>query len=154
LTQIQKNTSQPPNVTVENKIDPAPLANLFRPEKTSDAHVLATPRESPNSLRRRTIRLVNELNVFWSQRPAPPQQPVQNPSTDEERKRNAAWDQYWRDANTAYLNANYRERLLGLVREYKNKGIPTGFLEQSIDQPNRLVGGFVFGGSLEDCSRY
>jgi|SRR5882762_1895500 len=110
--------------------------------------------EAKNSLRLRTMRLVEELNIFWSHRPTP-LQPVQNPSTDEERRRNAGSDRYWRDAGTAYQNANYRERLLGIVREYKNKGIPTGYMEQGFEQSERLVGAGAFGGSnLDDCFRF
>ena len=127
----------------------SPAPNITRTETRN------YPKESPNSLRLRTLKLVNELNQFWSQRPQPIRQPIQNPSTDEERKSNAAWDQYWRDVGVDYQNANYKERLLGIVREYKNKGIPTGFMEQGIDQPNRFVGAGSFGGSaLDDCFRY
>jgi len=109
--------------------------------------------EPKTSLRRRTFRLVGDLTAFWSRRPAPLQQPVQNPSTDEERKRNAKWDQYWRDTTAAYENAGFRERIRGIVSEYKSKGIQTGYLEFA-DQYNRLVGSAPFGGtSLEDCSR-
>jgi hypothetical protein len=112
------------------------------------------PKESPTSLRRRTLRLVAELAVFWSHRPAP-LQPVQNPSTDEERNRNAASEQFWRDAEIAYMNGNYKDRLLGIVREYRAKGVDTGWLEQSIDQPNRLFGSYPFGGTaLDNCLRY
>jgi hypothetical protein len=99
-----------------------------------------------NSLRRRTLLLVKELNEFWSHKTTPVQQPVQNASTEEDRQRNAAWDQYWRDAKAAYLNADYRPRLVGIIREYKNKGIDTGYMEQAFDQPDRLVGAAPFGG--------
>lgn len=111
--------------------------------------------ESKNSLRRRTLLLVKELNEFWSHKPTPAQQPVQNASTDEDRQRNAVWDQYWRDAKAAYLDADYRHRLVGVVREYKNKGIDTGYMEQSFDQPDRLVGAAPFGGwQLDNCVQY
>lgn len=83
------------------------------------------------------------------------QQPVQNASTEEDRQRNAAWDQYWRDAKAAYLNADYRHRLVGIIREYKNKGIDTGYMEQAFDQPDRLVGAAPFGGwQLDNCMQY
>jgi hypothetical protein len=110
--------------------------------------------ESPTSLRRRTIKLVNDLNAFWSRRPAP-LQPVQSPTTDEERKRNAIWDKYWRDVEADYANAIFRDRLLGIIREYRGKGIPTGYMEQAFEQPNRFVGSAAFGGpALEDCLRF
>lgn len=89
--------------------------------------------EPRNSLRKRTLRIVRELSEFWSKRPTPSQQPVQNATSDEDRKRNTEWEQYWRDAKTAYDFADFRERLVGIVREYKNKGIGTGILEQSFD---------------------
>jgi hypothetical protein len=53
--------------------------------------------EPKDSLRRRTIKLVTDLSLFWSRRPAPPQQPIQNPTTDDERKRNADWNRYWQE---------------------------------------------------------
>jgi hypothetical protein len=107
------------------------------------------PKESPNSLRRRTVKLVNDLNLFWSQRPAPVQQPVQPASTDVDSQRNAKWDQYWRDAAAAYENAGFRDRIREIVSEYKSKGIQTGYLEFA-DQNNRLVGSVA---NPEDCLR-
>jgi hypothetical protein len=109
--------------------------------------------EPPNSLRRRTVKLINDLTVFWSRRPAPLQQPVQPASTDEDRQRNAKWDQYWRDATAAYENGGYRDRVREIVSEYKSKGIQIGYLEYT-DQYNRLIGASPFGGTgLADCSR-
>jgi hypothetical protein len=111
--------------------------------------------EPRNSLRRKTSRLVKELNEFWSHRPSPAQQPVQNATTDEDRKRNAAWDQYWRDAKAAYLEAEYRQRIVGIVREYQTKGVDTGYMERGFDQPERLVGAAPFGGwQLDNCMAY
>ena len=81
--------------------------------------------------------------------------PVQNPSSDDDRQHNTIWDQYWRDAKAAYLEADYRERLLGIVREYKGKGVETGRMEQAFDQPERLVGAAPFGGwQLDSCMQY
>ena len=83
------------------------------------------------------------------------QQRVQNASTEEDRRRNAAWDQYRRDAKAAYLNADYRHRLVGIIRKYKNKGIDTGYMEQAFDQTDRLVGAPPFGGwELDNCMQY
>jgi len=111
--------------------------------------------EPRNSLRRKTSRLVKELNEFWSHRPSPAQQPVQNASTDEDRKHNAAWDQYSRDAKAAYLEAEYRQRIVGIVREYQNKGVDTGYMERAFDQPDRLAGAAPFGGwQLDACMAY
>jgi hypothetical protein len=109
--------------------------------------------ESPNSLRRRTLRLLNDLTVFWSHRPEIPPQPVPTPSTEEEHQRNARFEQYWRDANTAYEKERFRDRIRVIVNEYKSKGVQTGYLDFT-DQNNRFVGSAPFGGTgVEDCSR-
>lgn len=114
-----------------------------------------TKPEPKDSLRRRTIKLVNDLVLFWSERPLPPQQPVPNPTTDDERIRNAAWDRYWQDVTAAYTNKDFKDRILGIVREYKAKGIPTGYLEQATEQPGRLIGAVPYGGyDLNNCDRY
>jgi hypothetical protein len=115
---------------------------------------LAPFQEPKDSLRRRTIKLVNDLNLFWIQQPAP-QMPIQNPATDEDRKRNATWDLYWQKLKVAYMNRDFNEQILGIVREYKAKGIPTGFLEQQAEQQDRLIGALPFGGySLDTCDKY
>lgn len=118
----------------------------------ANLEILTKP-EPKDSLRRRTISIVNDLNLFWNQRPVPPQpQPVQNPASDEDRARKAKWDRYWQEAKVAYMNRNFNERVLGIVRAYKNLGIPTGYLEQSAEQQDRLIGSVPFGGaSLDNC---
>jgi hypothetical protein len=132
---------------------------IFQPQRPPEINIVKNvvplTAESPDSLRRKTIKLVNDLVLFWSQKPQPVQQPIQNPTTDEERQRNTKWDQYWRDANAAYANAGFRERVLGIVRQYRAKGLDIGFLEQAAEQPERLVGAYSFGGiDLNGCSRY
>jgi hypothetical protein len=128
-------TAQPPAITVTKVLSP-------------------TQKESPNSLRRRTVKLVNDLILFWGQRHAPPA-PNPNAADDQDRQRVAKWEQYWRETSAAYVSAGLRERILRIVREYKAKGIPTGYLEAA-EQPERLMGSDVFGGigSLEQCSRF
>ena len=100
----------------------------------------AEPPESRDSLRRRTTKVVNELSSFWNRRPAP-LQPIQNPTTEEERKRNATWDQYWREVESIYAR-EYKDRVLGIIREYKVKGVPTGFLEAGAE--NHSFGASLF----------
>ena len=85
--------------------------------------------EPPNSLRRRTIRLVNELSAFWADNPMP-LQPIDKPTTEQDRERNAAWDRYWKKVQLLYAD-QYRDRVVGIIREYTSKGISTGFLEKS-----------------------
>ncbi len=107
---------------------------------------LAPFQEPENSLRRQTIRLANELYLFWSARPVPPQ-PVSNPSTEEEKKRNAAWDKYWREATVAYDRRDYKDRIVGIIRQYKLKGIPTGFLEPAAENHQFGASAFSVSGS-------
>jgi hypothetical protein len=114
---------------------PVPLFILTPP-----AFKQTPTRESHNSLRRRTVRLSREITAFWNQNPTPPQA-VANPSTDEDKQRNAKWDSYWRTMQSAY-DAEYRDRVVGIIREYKSKGVPTGWLEQAAE--NRPLGGFPF----------
>jgi hypothetical protein len=55
----------------------------------------------------------------------------------------------------AYAREGFNERVLGIVREYKNKGVPIGFLENEAQQQDRQIGAFPFGGfSLDNCDRY
>jgi hypothetical protein len=119
-----------------------PLTVSFKPPTvpTIIAPSPQTTPESANSLRRRTIKVASDLFLFWSKRPLP-LQPVQNPSTDEDRKRNAVWDTYWREANGIYAT-EYKDRIIGIIREYKTKGIPTGYLEQAAE--NHTFGAWAF----------
>jgi hypothetical protein len=98
--------------------------------------------ESKNSLRRKTIKVANDLVIFWSKHPQPSQLQLQGPVAE----------QYWRDTNAAYSNAGFNERILGIVRQYKAKGVNIGWLEQAAEQPERLWGSAPFGGT--DCFVY
>lgn len=53
------------------------------------------------------------------------------------------------------MNADYRHRLVGIIREYRTKGIDTGYMKQAFDQPDRLVGAAPFGRwQLDNCMQY
>jgi len=113
-----------------------------------------TVAEPSDSLRRKTLKLVYDLSLFWNRRPTPLPK-IQNPSTEEERERNAKFDKYWQDAEAAYRTAGFNERILEIVRQYKSKGIEIGFLEDEALQSNRQIGSEPFSGSgLRDCSHY
>ena len=101
--------------------------------------------ESPTSLRRRTIRMANDLALFWSTHPMPPQ-PIQNPGTDEERKRNETFQNYWREVDARYAST-YKERVVGIIREYKAKGVPAGYLEESAEHHSFGAAAFTTAGS-------
>jgi hypothetical protein len=97
--------------------------------------------ESPNSLRRRTARLAAELDRFWREVPLPPvwQPPNPNPVTDKDKKLKEAWDKYQRNVKAKYDSHALGERILGIIAEYQNKGVPTvGFERFARD---RMIGG-------------
>jgi hypothetical protein len=122
-------------------LDSEPIVFRFvAPVPPNVEQAKAEPPEPPDSLRRRTTKIANELSLFWSRRPTPPQ-PVQNPNTEEDRKRNAVWDQYWREVESIY-SREYKDRILGIIREYKVKGVPTGYLEAAAE--NRPFGASPF----------
>lgn len=130
------------------------LTIIFQPPRVPSINTVSeeAPKESPDSLRRKTLKLVYDLTLFWNRRPQPPPNIQQN-QTPEEHK--AKYDQYWQEAQSAYQSAGFNDRILEIVRQYKSKGIETGFLEEEALQSNRYIGSEAFSGSaLNDCPRY
>jgi len=95
-------------------------AQLEKPQSQKALHT-----ESVNSLRRRTLRLVDDLEAFWDRQGS---SPFTNPSTDDQRQKANEW---YRRVTQAYVAAAFKERGLGIIREYKSKGINIGFLERA-----------------------
>jgi hypothetical protein len=112
--------------------------------------------ESPTSLRRRTVNLVYDIAEFWALHPSTIAAKVQNPTTDEERQRNAAYDKYWAGVGVAYRRREFNQRISGIVNEYKSKGVPAGFLAAYETQPDRMLGAPWFGGvnPLDNCAGF
>jgi len=112
----------------------------------------------PNSLRHRTFELVNELNLFWANRPTPPPQPVPNPMSDIDRARNARWDRYEKETRAAYQSREFNQRILGIVRDYQAKGVSIGYLDKAAEQPERFIGSSLpspdGGFSLDPCDQF
>lgn len=95
---------------------------------------LETPKESPNSLRRRTIKLAEELSAFeedWSSHhpPVATPPPPNEPPPDEERQKAIKKYQDFQAAIQRRYREKYMDRITGIVREYNGKGIHTGWLE-------------------------
>lgn len=111
--------------------------------------------ESPTSLRRRTINLAYDIVDFWASHPFTIAVKVQNPTTDEERQRNAAFDKFWTDTGADYRRRQFNQRITGVVNEYKSKGVPIGYLFVYETQPERMLGGPLGDGGdpLADCAR-
>jgi hypothetical protein len=139
-------------LTLHTQPDPSELRTVEECKSTLASLTKPLP---TNSLRHQTLELVNELNLFWVNRPAPPQQPVQNPATDEDRARNAKWDRYWNETKVAYQSKQFNQRILGMVKKYLIQGVPVGFLEKAAEQPERYFGALPYGGfSLDTCDQY
>lgn len=136
---IEQRTKVPGAPRITFQTVPAPIV------QSSKCPVVQGSEESPESLRRRTVELVNDISTFWSRHPSPPGTYIQNPTTGEEREHNAAMEQYTRTMQADYSSAGFYERILGLVREYKAKGVPIGWLEKDAEQPERLFGWAPYG---------
>jgi len=92
------------------------------------APVMAAPYVEPkNSLRKRTLSLANDLNVFlgerWSKRP-----PGHGPDT-------LKYDQATLDLYMKF----YRSRMVGILQELQDKGLDTGLLGAPGGAPSRFL---------------
>lgn len=99
-------------------------------------------RESTESLRRRTIKLSDELEDFWVKNPAPAQQG--NKDAPDYAQKQQAFADYEQRVRKTYQD-RYRVRLLEIIRTYKQKGIPIGSLEA--DAENQVFGAAWFSSS-------
>jgi hypothetical protein len=96
---------------------------------------LSPPEESPNSLRRRTIKAAGDLQAFIVQRWENPNRPpaVDPPAPNQEMSENQRqavkkWQAYEQETTNIYVR-RYRDNLVSIALTYKNKGIPIGFLD-------------------------
>jgi hypothetical protein len=94
--------------------------------------------ERADSLRRRTIKLADELYYFVRdrQRNHPPYaypQPNDPTLSDERKKAIKLCQDYDQETMDKYEDL-YKDRMLGIVKEYQAKGIPTGYLDSSVVQ--------------------
>jgi hypothetical protein len=112
--------------------------------------------ESPDSLRRRTMKIADELSKFLTMRqqnhPPNAYPDSRDPNPSEERKAAIKKCQDY-DQQTQDLYARiYRDRLVGIIREYHVKGIATGFLESSAMQrvPYAAIPGSIIEGTPND----
>jgi len=96
--------------------------------------------ESPTSLRRRTLKLADQVQKFLVERATNPDRPRvaiagsygPNPS-DEEKLAIKRWQEYDQETIDTYTRL-YRNLMVGIVMEYKNKGVPVGYLDSSLSQ--------------------
>lgn len=96
------------------------------PQLTAPAPQRPKPTEPRNSLRRRTVRLANDLAEFLAERNA-------KRPTDP-----ARFQQFDQETINLYL-ARYRERTLGILQELKAKGLDVGILDAPGAAPSRYL---------------
>lgn len=100
---------------------------------------LAPPFKEPEySLRRRTIKLSNEIDHWveerWANRPpiAYPDPKNPNPSADQE-KAIEAWSK-WNQDSYNYFGDNFKDQWIRIVKEYDAKGVKVGSLINDAEQ--------------------
>jgi hypothetical protein len=122
LDKIQHNTEQPPQVNVSNTIDTSPIAKTL--QLGNKPSVTAAPFKEPkDSLRKRTVRLVDEIEAWAKARSADYPQPLgQDDATLEKRRRefNIKLEQEY--------DEKYKQRLLVVVKQLDIAGCDTGYL--------------------------
>jgi len=116
----------------------------FAPPKVALVEpTVALPQESPDSLRRRTIKLADDLQKYWATHPIPgfKESTPQNPVTPDEIAKKKQIEDYWAKLQVTY-DTKYKDRVLGVIREYQGKGVSTGWLERAAE--NHMFGASPF----------
>jgi hypothetical protein len=116
----------------------APTVVLKTPAPPMLEQPKAEPPESPTSLRRRTMKAANEVSDFLRSRyenHPPYAYPNSNePNPSEERKATIQKCLKYDQETTDEYMRRYKDRMVGIVSEYRAKGVPISFLEQSLSQ--------------------
>ncbi len=137
-------------------------AQNAKPEVVAAPPSTAKPvREAYDSLRRRTRRLADEYYKYARKRledhPPNAYPDSSDPNPFEERKKMIqACQKYDRETEDYYLR-HFKDRMVGIIREYNAKGVKTGYLESSLAQrpPGFTLPGSGWEGSqLDELSRF
>jgi hypothetical protein len=94
--------------------------------------------EPADSLRRRTVRVADEWRAYLIKRSetqppfAGPNSSDPNPS-EETKKAIQVWRQYSQETQD-YYGKHFRDRMIGIIKEYQPKGVHTHYLENSFRQ--------------------
>jgi hypothetical protein len=101
---------------------------------------LRPPKEPENSLRRRTMQVANEAENYLVSRANDPNRPPfaipdsSNPDPSDEQKRAIEKYRAYEQETYNYYFSHYKERMVGIVKEYEQKGVRTGSLESDLSQ--------------------
>jgi hypothetical protein len=84
--------------------------------------VPAAPRESPNSLRRKTLKLCADLDAFWNRRD---QIWLQTPKRQDDAT-NQQYKEWAIENEHLYTTGNLKQRTLEIVNQLTQKGLDVG----------------------------
>lgn len=122
-------------ITLSFPVDPGQLRAL---EECKGSLAELTKPESPDSLRRQTMKAANEVSDFLRGRfenHPPFAYPNSNdPNPSEERKAAIKKCQEYDQQTTDIYMHKYKDRMVNIIREYHVRSVPVGFLEQSFSQ--------------------
>jgi hypothetical protein len=99
--------------------------------------------ESPNSLRRRTNQLADEIQRYLEERNQehPPRiyPDSANPNPDDDRKKAIKIAQDYDHETQNYFGLHFQDRMLGILKEYDTKGVSTGYLIPGVSRGNVYI---------------
>jgi hypothetical protein len=112
---------------------------IFRAPRVPElARLDSVPLEPADSLRRRTMRIANEVSDFLRNRfeshPPYAYPDSRDPNPSDERKAAIKKCLEYDQQTTDQYMRRYKDLMVGIVKEYAAKGVSTGFLEQSFTQ--------------------
>jgi len=116
-------------------------------------------REPSDSLRKRTMRAADELHEYLEKRAEgrpPDAWPNSNePDPSPERKAAIKLSQSYAQETQDYYMKHFKDRLMGIVKEYESIGVPTRHLENDFKQrvPGIAEAGSAWEG-MDDLSRF
>jgi hypothetical protein len=137
------------------EIPPPPTVIVKAPlPPTIQVQLIAASSEQKDSLRRRTMRLADEVYEFLMERQqnhppvAYPNSNDPNPS-DETKQAIKRCQEYDQETFNQYMR-RYRDSMIGIVKEYEAKGVRTRYLENDLKQ--RVPGAATIGSDWEGSS--
>lgn len=137
------------NLVVPTADAGAKNADIVRLQQKVDA---LTQSEPAASLRHRTMKLADEFYKFqrgrFESHPPYAYPNSSDPNPSDERKKAISICQKYDQETMDQYNRLYRDRFVGIIREYHAKGVPVGWLENSV--AGGSIGWIPPGSSWED----
>lgn len=120
-------------------------------------------KEPSNSLRRRTMQLADEMEKYFVARENDPKRPPvaipdsSNPNPSDEQK--AAIERYraYQQETWNYYFTHYKDRTVGIIKEYQAKGVKTAYLESAASQrplAPAMAGSVVEGTCMDELYQF